>query len=166
MVTTIMKRVFNTALPLVVSSLVALVVSASAQTKTSTPTIETITSRMAQASADNQARFRPYIVTRDYTMFGKDRKEAKSEVTVNIVFAPPNSKTYVIQHTVGSALGEIIVRRMLEGEVAIEKDSSSIDISEGNYEFHFVREEDLDSQLARLAPAAINRGITVLLMSS
>jgi Outer membrane lipoprotein-sorting protein len=101
---------------------------------------------MAQASADNQARFRPYIVTRDYTMFGKDRKEAKSEVTVNIVFAPPNSKTYVIQHTVGSALGEIIVRRMLEGEVAIEKDSSSIDISEGNYEFHFVREEDLDSQ--------------------
>jgi outer membrane lipoprotein-sorting protein len=146
MVTKIVKWGFNTALPLVVSSLVALVVSASAQTKSSIPTIETITSRMAQANADNQARFRSYIVTRDYKMFGKNREEAQSEVTVNIAFAPPNLKTYVIQHAVGSGLGEIIVRRMLEGEVAIEKDSSSIDISAGNYDFHFVREENVDGQ--------------------
>jgi len=146
MVTTIIKWGFNTALPLVVSSLVAPVVSASAQTKNSIPTIEAITSRMAQANADNQARFRPYIVTRDYKMFGKDREDAKSEVTVNISFAPPNSKSYAIQHAVGSDLGEIIVRRMLEGELAIEKDSSSIDISGDNYAFHFVREEDVNGQ--------------------
>ena len=88
MVTTIIKWGFNTALPLVVSLLVALVISASAQTNSSMPTIETIASRMAQANADNQARVRPYIVTRDYKMFGKDREEAKSEVTVNIAFVP------------------------------------------------------------------------------
>jgi len=146
MVTNIMNWCLNIALPLAVSSFVALAVTASAQVKTSTPTIETITSRMAQANADNRARSRPYLVTREYKMFGKDREETKSDVTVNISFAPPNSKTYVIQHAVGSDLGEIIVRRMLEGEVAIEKDSSSIDISESNYEFHFVREEDLAGQ--------------------
>jgi hypothetical protein len=146
MVTNIIKWYLDIALPLAVSSLVALAVTASAQVKTSTPTIETIISRMAQANADNRARFRPYLVTRDYKMFGKDREETKSDVTVTMSFAPPNSKTYVIQHAVGSDLGETIVRRMLESEVAIEKDSSSIDISESNYEFHFVHEEDLDGQ--------------------
>jgi Outer membrane lipoprotein-sorting protein len=146
MVTKIIKWGFNRALPLVVSSLIALVVSASAQTKRSPPSIETITSRMAQANANNRARFRPYVVTRDYEMFGKDREAAKSEVTVNIAFAPPNLKTYIIQHAVGSGLGETIVRRMLEGEVAIAKDSTSIDISEDNYDFHFVREDNVDGQ--------------------
>jgi hypothetical protein len=101
---------FSRTLPLVVSVLVSLVVSASAQTKGSIPTIETITSRMAQATADNQTRFRPYMVKRDYKMFGKHREQAKSEVTVNVSFIPPNMKSYIIQHTVGSGLGETIVR--------------------------------------------------------
>jgi hypothetical protein len=35
---------------------------------------------------------------------------------------------------------------MLEGEVAIEKDSSSIDISGDNYDFHFVREDNVNDQ--------------------
>src|SRR5579864_8839440 len=94
MVTKIVKLVFNTALFLVALLPVALVVSASAQTLTSAPNVATITSHMAQAQTENQARFRPYIVTRDYKMFGKDRREAKSEVTANITFAPPNLKTY------------------------------------------------------------------------
>jgi hypothetical protein len=144
MVTNIMKWGFITALPLVVSLLVALVISASAQTKSSVPTVATITFRMAQAQADNQARSRPYIVTRDYKMFGKDRQEPKSEVTANITFAPPNLKTYALQHATGSGLGEKIVRSMLEGEVAIAKDSSATDISVDNYDFRFVREEDVD----------------------
>jgi len=146
MVTTIVKWGFNRALPLVVSSLVALVVSASAQTKSSIPTIETIASRMAQANVDNQASFRPYIVTRDYKMFGKDRQEAKSEITANITFAPPNLKTYTVQHATGSGLGETIVKRMLEGEIEMTKKSSANDISEDNYNFRFVREEDVDGK--------------------
>ena len=144
MVTKITKWGFNTALLLVVSSLVSLVVTA--QTNSSIPTIETITSRMAQAQAENQTRLRPYIVTRDYKMFGEDRQEAKSEVTANITFVPPNLKTYAVQRATGSGLGERIVRRILEGEVAIARDSSSTDISEDNYDFRFVREEDVDGQ--------------------
>lgn len=63
MVTNILTWCLNIALPLAVLSLVALAVTASAQPKPSTPTIETITSRMAQANTGNQARFRPYLPT-------------------------------------------------------------------------------------------------------
>jgi len=101
---------------------------------------------MAQAQTENQARFRPYIVTRDYKMFGKDRQEAKSEVTANITFAPSNLETYTVQHATGSGLGETIVRRMLEGEIAMTKTSSATDISEDNYNFRFIREEDVDGK--------------------
>jgi hypothetical protein len=146
MVTKITKWGFNMGLLLMASSLVALVVPASAQTGSSIPTVETITSRMAQAQTENHARFRPYVVTRDYKMFGNDRKEAKSEVTANITFAPPNLKTYAVHRTTGSSLGERIVRRMLEGEVLIAKDSSLTAISEDNYDFRFIREEDVDGR--------------------
>ena len=146
MVTTIVKSGLHTALLLVVSSLVGLVVSASAQTQSSAPNVSTITSHMAQAQTDNQARFRPYVVTRDYKIFGKDGQEAKSEVTANITFAPPNLKTYTVQFATGSGLGETIVRRMLEGEIAMTEKSSATDISEDNYNFRFVREEDVDGK--------------------
>jgi hypothetical protein len=99
---------------------------------------------MAQARAINQARFRPYMVTREYKLFGRDRQEPKSQVTADITFAPPNLKRYAVQHANGSALGEQVVRRILEAEVAVAKDSSSTDISEDNYDFRFVREEDVE----------------------
>lgn len=146
MVTKIVKRGLNIALFVVVSPLVTLVVSASAQTQSSALNVATITSRMAHAQTENQARFRPYIVTRDYKMFGKDGREAKSEVTANIAFAPPNLKKYTVQRATGSGLGETIVRRMLEGEIAMTKKSSATDISEDNYNFRFVREEDVDGK--------------------
>jgi len=53
---------------------VAVTCQAPAQTRNSVPTVETIVARMAQARAENQACFRPYIVTRDYKLFGKDRE--------------------------------------------------------------------------------------------
>ena len=55
--------------------LVAAMASASAQTGSSVPTAETIVARMAQARAENRARLRPYIVTRNTSCLGK--KEAK-----------------------------------------------------------------------------------------
>jgi hypothetical protein len=41
-------------------------------------------------------------------------------------------------------MGESIVRRMLEGQMAFAKDSGSTDISRGNYDFRFIREEDVN----------------------
>jgi hypothetical protein len=66
-----------------------------------------------------QARFRAFIVIRDYKLFGKERAKAKSQVIADISFVPPATKTYTIQTTNGSGLGETIVRRMLRSEVKI-----------------------------------------------
>jgi hypothetical protein len=114
---------------------------APAQSGDTAPTVETIVERMAQARADNRARFRPYVVTRDYALFGKERHKAKSEVTAAVTFVPPNSKEYNILKRSGSGLGERLVRRMLDGETEIVKEYGSTDFSLDNYGFRFVGEE-------------------------
>jgi len=131
---------------LLLLSVAALVASTSAQTGTTMPTVETIIARMAQARTDNQSRFRPYIVTRAYTLFGQERQKSKSEVTADVTFVPPDRKQYAIQQSQGSGLGEILVRRMLAGEADITKNSASTDFSTQNYDFRFVRQEDVEGQ--------------------
>ncbi|HEX2521269.1 MAG TPA: outer membrane lipoprotein-sorting protein [Terriglobia bacterium] len=127
-------------------SLIAIVSPASAQTTSTVPAVETIIARMAQARAENRHRFRPYIVTRDYKLFGKERQDTKSQVTAEVTFVPPNSKRYAIQQSIGTRLGERIVRRMLESEAEIAKDYGSTDISPDNYELRFIREENVGGQ--------------------
>jgi hypothetical protein len=41
-------------------------------------------------------------------------------------------------------VGERIVRRILEGQMEFAKDSGSTDISQDNYDFRFIREEDVN----------------------
>ena len=126
--------------------LVAVVACASAQTGSTVPTVETIVARMARARAENRARFRPYIVTRDYMLFGKERDKTKSQVIADVAFVPPDSKKYTIQQTNGSGLGGMIVRRMLANEAEVTKDYASTDFSLDNYGFRFLREEDVSGQ--------------------
>lgn len=123
--------------------LVAMAGCASAQTNSTVPTVETIIARMAQARADNRIRLRSYVVTRDYKLFGTERQKTESQVTADVIFDPPDLKKYAIQQTSGAGLGEKIVRRMLESEVEVTKDYSSTDISPDNYDFRFIREEDV-----------------------
>jgi hypothetical protein len=133
---------------------------ASAQTGSSVPTAETIITRMAQARAENRARLRPYIVTRNYKLFGKDESKAKSEVIADVAFVPPDSKKYTIEETNGSGLGQILVRRMLANEAEVTKDHVSTDLSADNYDFRFVREADLSGQrcyVLELLPRRIER---------
>jgi outer membrane lipoprotein-sorting protein len=141
-----MKWTFLAAGVLVVSSLAAPVICAWAQTGETIPSIETIAAHMAQARATNHGRFRPYIVTRDYAMFRKETNDAESEVTANITSVSPEEKTYTIEKSNGSGLGQKIVRRLLEGEMADARDARSTDISEDNYDFRLIRAEDVDEQ--------------------
>jgi len=127
-------------------SLVAVVSRASAQTGSPVPALEAIIARMAQARVENRARFRHYVVTRDYKLFGKERQNTKSQVTAEVTFVPPDSKKYAIQQSNGTRLGERIVRRMLESEAEIAKDYSSNDISPVNYDLRFIREENVGGQ--------------------
>jgi hypothetical protein len=126
--------------------LVAAMASASAQTGATLPNVEAIVLRMAQARAENRARLRPYIVTRNYMLFGKEEGEAKSEVIADVAFVPPDSKEYIIQATNGSGLGQMIVRRMLANEAEVTKDYALTDISADNYDFRFIREEEVSGQ--------------------
>jgi hypothetical protein len=126
--------------------LVAGTASASAQTGSAVPTAETIIARMAQARTESRARLRPYIVTRNYKLFGNNVSKAKSEVIAVVAFVPPDSKKYSIQVTNGSVMGKTLVRRMLAGEAEVEKAHLSTDWSTENYDFRFIREADVSGQ--------------------
>jgi hypothetical protein len=103
--------------------------------------------RMAEARAENRTRFLPYKVAREYKLFGKDKQNPKSTVLVELAFVPPNSKQYVIKQSTGSAaLGERIVRKMLEGEAEAMKRSTDTDLSTANYDFQFVRQDEANGQ--------------------
>jgi len=117
-----------------------------AQTASAVPTVETITGRMAQARTENRAHFRPHRVTREYKLFGKDRVTTKSEVIADIAFVTPDLTKYIVQHADGNVMGETIVRRVLDGEVGVAKDSRLSDISRDNYDFHFIREEEISAR--------------------
>ena len=115
----------------------------SAQTE-SPASSENIIARMTQAGEHNHIHFQPYVVTRDYKLFDKEAMVPTSEVIAELTFVPPYLKSYAIRHTHGTSMGESIVRRMLEGQMAFAKDSGSTDISQGNYDFRFIREEILN----------------------
>ena len=121
--------------------LVTVVACASAQADRTAPNMTTIVARMAQARAENRARLRPYIVTRDYKLFGKERAKTKAQVIADVSFVPPDSKQYAIEQATGAGLGERIVRRMLESETEVVKDYRLTDFSTDNYDFRFIREE-------------------------
>jgi len=122
------------------------VASTQAQGVSTIPTVETILTRMAQARAENRTHLRPYSVIRNYRLFGKEQRMTKAEVIADITFVPPDRKHYAIQQANGMGLGEKIVRQMLEHETDIVKDYGSTDLSPANYDFRFVREDELRGQ--------------------
>lgn len=126
--------------------LVAVVACASAQTESTAPNVEAIVARMAQARAENRAQFRPYIVTREYKMFGKVKDKTRSQVIADVAFVPPDSKKFTIQQTHGSGLGGTIVRRMLASEAEVTKDYATTDFSLDNYGFRYLRMENVIDQ--------------------
>jgi Outer membrane lipoprotein-sorting protein len=126
--------------------LIAAMASAPARGASTTPSLGTIVARMAEARVLNRNRMRSYVITRDYTLFGKERDKSKSEVTAEVSFVPPDSKKFTIRQSSGSGLGVRLVRRMLEGETEIVGDRGATDISTANYDFRFVGEETLNNQ--------------------
>lgn len=115
-----------------------------AQTQGTVPTNEVIIAQMVQAQAQNRTYDRPYTMTRDYKLFGRESDiEFKSRVIAAITVVPPDFKKYTIEHNNGSGWGEKLVRTMLDSEVDLAKDFGSTDITPHNYDFIFVREDDL-----------------------
>jgi hypothetical protein len=101
---------------------------------------------MAQARAENRTRLRPYRVTRNYRLFGKEKTTTEAEVIADLTVVPPDLKHYAIRQANGMGLGEKIVRQMLERETDIVKDYGSTDMTPSNYDFRFMREEELNGR--------------------
>jgi hypothetical protein len=120
-----------------------------ARESTNEHTVESILTRMAQARAENRARFRPFVVTRNYRMFSGEQAAAqpdsgpgkptkpRSEVTVSVSFAPPDRKTFTIGESSGG-IGERTVRRILQSESESAKDYTKSDYSAANYNFRLL----------------------------
>jgi hypothetical protein len=65
-----------------------------------------------------------------------------SDVTAQVSFTPPGTKTFKITDTQGSPTGKRIVSAVLEQEITSAKEGEQLDISRSNYDFVFLREED------------------------
>jgi hypothetical protein len=89
----------------------------------------------------NPTPYRPYEVTRQYQVFRDDDKQPTSEITAQISFTPPSSKTFKIIRASGNRRGEKIVRDLLEEETELAMESRNRDIDRTNYDFAFLRQE-------------------------
>lgn len=118
-------------------------IALAAHVESAAPSAESIIAQMMQARSENRARLRPYSVTRNYRLFGKEKQMARSEVIARVTFDPPGIKQFVIQQASGMGLGERIVRQMLERETEIGRNNASTDLSPANYDFRYLREEVL-----------------------
>ena len=119
----------------------------SAQTQRQIPTNAEIVAQMAQAQGENRTHFRPYKVTRDYKLFrGNNQDQVRSRLIAEMSVATPDSKKYTIENPNRALLEEKIVRKILDAEVAFAKDSRPSDITRENYDFRFVREDEINGQ--------------------
>jgi hypothetical protein len=119
------------------------VFASAAHVESAAPSAEGIVAHMMQARSENRARLRPYSVTRNYRLFGREKQKARSEVIARVTFDPPGIKQFVIQQASGMGLGERIVRQMLEHETEIGRNNALTDLSPANYDFRYLREEEL-----------------------
>jgi len=143
------NRIWKSAILCTIGGLfVAVIPRANAQSGHVVPTVEVILSKMAQARAENRTQLRPYSVTRNYRLFDTEKLATRAEVIADLTFVPPDRKHYAIRQANGMGLGEKIVRQMLEHETDIVKDYGATDLTAANYNFRFVREEELNGHHA------------------
>ena len=110
--------------------------------KVASPNLNSILDSLERSEEQNPALSRPYEVTREYKVFHADDPNPVSDVTAQIKFFPPDTKTFTITDAQGSPRGQKIVSAILEQEVVSAKEGHRGDISRSNYDFVFLREQD------------------------
>ena len=108
----------------------------------SPPNLDSILNALEKTEEQNPALSRPYEVIRQYKVFRGDDPKPYSEVTADISFVPPDTKTFKIIEKQGSSKGIKIVDGILKQEVDSAKAGSKGDISRSNYDFAFVAEQN------------------------
>ena len=106
------------------------------------PDLNLILQRLEDIQHQDPALSRPYEVTREYKVFHGYDKRPTSDVTTQINFVPPDTKTYKIIQASGQSRGEKMVRELLDRETESAKKGPSSHISRMNYDFVFLRREN------------------------
>ena len=107
------------------------------------PDLSLILQRLEDVQHQDPAQSRPYEVTREYKVFHGYDKQPSSELVAQINFVPPDMKTYKITQVRGSSRGEKMVRELLDRETESTKKRHGSEISRANYDFVFLRQENL-----------------------
>ena len=108
------------------------------------PNLNLILQRMEDVEHGDAAQSRTYDVTREYKMFHGAETRPASEVTAQVDFVPPDTVRYKITQTRGSSRGEQIVRYLLDLlETGSAKKGRGSEISRANYDFVFLRQDDI-----------------------
>jgi hypothetical protein len=129
-------------LPLVAASWVFPSSLRAQEAKVVPPNLNSILDSMERTGEQNPALSRPHELTREYKVFHGDDPKPMSDVTAQIIFTPPDVKTFKIADAQGSATGKKIVSAILEQEVASAKEDHQRDISRANYNFVFLHEQN------------------------
>src|SRR5580692_561544 len=111
--------------------------------KAAPPNLNLILDSLERSEEQNPALSRSYEVTREYKVFQADDPKPISDVTTQISFTPPDNKTFTITDAKGNPRGKKIVSAILEQEVISAKEGHQRDISRSNYDFIFLREQNL-----------------------
>lgn len=121
-----------------------------AETNIKPPDLNAIVQSLDETRRRDSARLRPYKVTREYRMFRHDNKQPVSQVTAEISFVSDGMNTYEITQASGSSRGETIVRKILDSETQPSKKNRYGEVSDRNYEFALLRQENLNGQVRKL----------------
>lgn len=110
------------------------------------PDLNTIVDRLEQAALANRDNYRPYVLTRQYLMYGgEEQQKPSSEVLARITFVPPTTKEYEIVEAHGSSRGEGVVKHILENEAkATQRGDAPGAVSRDNYIFTYLGQSSLD----------------------
>jgi hypothetical protein len=129
--------------------------SPTAAPETTSPDVNVILQSLEHVEQRNPALSRSYEVTRQYKVFRADNKQPTAEVSAQISFTPPSTKTFKITQASGNPRGEKIVRSILELEIKNTREGHNSDISRMNYDFVFLRQENfglLPEYVLRIIP--------------
>lgn len=126
------------------------------------PDLNLIVRSLVQARQRDTDGLRSRKITREYKIFRHDAKEPVSQVTAEIRFVSQGKSTYEIIHASGSSRGQKVVRKILDRETQPTKKDHYSEIDDRNYEFAFLRQENLDGHpmyVLRLIPKKREKGL-------
>ena len=126
------------------------------------PSLDLILNSLERTEQQNPALSRPYEVTREYKVFREDDPMPVSDITAQISFTPPQTKTFQITKAEGSPRGKKIVTTILKQEIDSANDGHRGDITRSNYDFAFIREQNfgvVPEYVLHIIPKRKERGL-------